>query len=151
MKRILLVSHCVLNSYCETPPAGDYYREGLLRAVLEKHLSIVQLPCPELCFQGLFRESINPGTEKAAEYEEYCEALLEPIVENLIQYKENGIEAAGIIGIDTSPSCSVVDVDAIMMKILFKRLKAEGIDIHFKVDMPIADGNENFVEVVRQV
>ncbi len=151
MKRIILVSHCVLNRFCETPPAGDFYREGLFQAVSDKHLSIVQLPCPELCFQGLVRESISPGTEKAEEYEKYCEGLIEPIVKNLIQYRENGIEAAGIIGIDKSPSCSVVDVDAIMMKVLFKRLKEEGIDIHFKVDMPVTGGNENFAEIVRQV
>lgn len=151
MKRILIVSHCVLNSYCETPPAGDFYREGVLKAAIEKRLSIVQLPCPELCYQGLVRESINPGTDSAIEYEKYCEILLEPTIGNLIQYKENGIEVAGIIGIDTSPSCSVVDVDAIMMKTLFKKLKAEGVDVHIKVDMPIIEGNENFVETVRKV
>ena len=108
MKRVMLLSHCILNSFCEMPMAPDNLRKRIIDIITEKNLSIIQLPCPELSYQGLARKSICPHTAEAEEYRRYCEDLLENILSNIAEYKENNIEIVGIIGIDTSPSCSTV-------------------------------------------
>ena len=62
----------------------------------------------------------------AGPYAEYCRKLLQPLTKNLCQYRENGVELVAVIGINTSPSCSVEDPESIMMKILLDTLKEIG-------------------------
>lgn len=88
MKKILLVSHCVLNSYCELPQAPDILRKDIVKALIDKGISIVQLPCPELCYQGLERSSIYPGMKAEKEYTQYCRQLLGYLIGNIIEYKK---------------------------------------------------------------
>lgn len=137
MKAILIVSHCVLNSYCEKPEAPSTYRRQLLEYTPNNDVSILQLPCPELSYQALERESIYPGTDAAKEYASYCKTLLAPVIGNLKEYKKHGIKIKGIVGVDTSPSCSVADPQAIMMRILLEEMKRNGIVCEKLVDMPV--------------
>lgn len=146
MKNIVLLSHCILNSMCETPPAPDTYRREITDLFIDRGISMIQLPCPELCYQDLVRESIEPGSEKAEEYAEYCRQLLAPLVDNLQKYKKNGIEVAGIIGIDTSPSCSTVDSDSIMIKVLLEEIEAFSSSRPVMMDMPVEPGHADFIQ-----
>ena len=58
MKRILVVSHCILNTASkvwqdESGLAEEYaLRERLLRLVLDQDVQLLQLPCPELLLYG---------------------------------------------------------------------------------------------------
>ena len=148
MKQLALLSHCVLNSFCEAPEASSVFRKQIMDVLMEKEISIVQLPCPELCYQALERESILAGSEQAEDYSKYCETLLAPVVQNLKEYSEHGIQVAGIIGIDPSPSCSVVDKEAIMMKYLLEEMERLDIPHGKLLDMPTAgDGDLFFTEL----
>ncbi|MCQ4637949.1 hypothetical protein NE619_14530 [Anaerovorax odorimutans] len=146
MKKLALISHCVLNSLCEMPEASDAFRKQILNLLTDKKISMVQLPCPELCFQSLERESIVAGDSKSREYEEYCRKLLEPVLKNLKEYKAHDIEVAGIIGIGTSPSCSVMDSSAIMMKVLLEEMKANDIPHGKLLDMPVSGDGKDFFD-----
>lgn len=148
MKKLAFLSHCVLNSFCELPAASSVFRKQIMEILLEKDISIVQLPCPELCYQALERESILAGSRQAADYSKYCQMLLSPIVQNLKEYSGHGIQVAGMIGIDPSPSCSVIDTDAIMMKYLLEEMKRLDIPHGKLLDMPTAgDGKLFFTEL----
>ena len=151
MKRIVLLSHCVLNSMCEDPPAVDTYRKCIVEAAMEKGVSMIQLPCPELCYQSLKRESIYPGTEMAGPYAEYCRKLLQPLTKNLCQYRENSVELAAVIGINTSPSCSVEDPESIMMKILLDTLKEIGYSDFRCIDMPVEPDDADFCAAMEEL
>lgn len=151
MKKIALISHCVLNNYCELPEASETFRKKILEILTDKNISIVQLPCPELCYQGLERESILPGTEPAEKYQEYCESLLAPIIKNLEDYTRHGIEIAGVVGIETSPSCSVEDSAAIMTRLLFKEMEEKKIPWGKVVDMPVSGDGKAFYEQLKQL
>ena len=148
MKRIVLLSHCVLNSMCEEPPAADTYRKCIVEAAMDGGVSMIQLPCPELCYQALVRDSIYPGDEKAGPYAEYCRGLLAPLIKNLREYKENGVGLAAVIGIRTSPSCSLEDPDSIMMKILLEALGEIGYEGFRCLDMPVEPGDEAFIREI---
>ncbi|MGI6766773.1 MAG: hypothetical protein ACOX4R_06080 [Lentihominibacter sp.] len=150
MERIVLVSHCVLNSMCELPPAPDEYRKGLLQIAGENKWEIIQLPCPELCYQSLARESIYPNTEKAKKYKEYCVELLAPLLNNLHEYKKAGYSITGIIGIETSPSCSIKLKEGIMMDLLLEFFRANGMACKNTINMPIESGDTNFLTTVKE-
>jgi predicted secreted protein len=146
MKKIILVSHCVLNSYCELPQGPEVLRKDIVKTLIDKGISIVQLPCPELCYQGLERSSIYPGTEEEKEYTQYCQQLLVPIIGNMREYHKEGIKIIGIIGIDTSPSCSAINPSSIMMKIILDEIKKAGITVDNIFDMPVHDyGIDDFM------
>lgn len=153
MKKIILISHCVLNSYCELPKAPDELRKDMLEILMNQDVSIVQLPCPELSYQGLERESIHPGDEKAKDYEQYCKELLKPVIKDIQEYNANDVEIIGIIGIDTSPSCSVINKDAIMMKLLREELNDLKIDIKDLLDMPVTAGEnrDQFLSLLHKI
>lgn len=151
MKQIVLLAHCVLNSMCEDPPAPDTYRKDIVSYCVDHGISMLQLPCPELCYQDLKRSSIYPETEEAKAYADYCRDLLKPVVDNLRKYAENGIDIAGIIGIDTSPSCSTGDPHSIMLGILSEELGRIGIcNIPF-IDMPVSEGDKDFMEKLQKM
>lgn len=58
VKRILLVSHCILNnaSKVELDEAGlaeEYrLRSELMNLIIEKNIQMIQLPCPEFIMYG---------------------------------------------------------------------------------------------------
>ena len=151
MKKIVLLSHCVLNSFCETPEASDRFRRELVNMLMERGISMVQLPCPELCFQALERESILPDGPQAESYGRYCRELLAPMVKNLKEYQSHGIQIAGIIGIDTSPSCSVLDKSAIMTKLLLEEMEGLGIVDVKLLDMPVEGDGKAFFQQAAQL
>ena len=151
MKRIVLLSHCVMNSMCEEPPAADTYRRCILEAAMDGGVSMIQLPCPELCYQALQRESIYPGSEKAAAYADYCRGLLAPLIKNLREYKESGVELTAVIGISTSPSCSVEEEGIIMMEILLGALEEIGYEGFRLIDMPVEPDDEAFMKEIAEL
>lgn len=149
MKKLVLLSHCILNSYCELPQAPDDLRKEILDILQARGISILQLPCPELTYQGLERQSIYPGNDAAEAYEDYCRELLQPVMKNLKEYASHDIEIAGIIGIDTSPSCSVADEEAFMMKLLIRELEQENVPAGSLLDMPVSGDGKAFLEKLK--
>lgn len=151
MKKLVLLSHCVLNSFCELPEASDAIRSKLMNQLMDKGISVIQLPCPELCYQALERESILPGDSGADAYRDYCKSLLAPILKNLQEYKKHNIQVAAVIGIDTSPSCSVIDPKAIMMELLLKEMKEKDITAGCLLDMPLTEDTEAFFKKIEEL
>lgn len=148
MKKVALLSHCILNPFCEfeEPAAKELYRE-IVKRLMDEDIGILQLPCPELTYQGLERTSIVPGGEGSNEYTKFCRDLVSATVENIKEYKKNGIKVGAILGIDTSPSCSAIDESAFMTKELFEIIGEEGIEIK-KIDVPVVliDEREKLIE-----
>lgn len=138
MKKIALLSHCIWNPFCEAeePAAKTLYRQ-IVAALMEKDVAILQLPCPELTYQGLIRDSLYPDSEKAEEYTKFCRGLLKVALNNIKEYQKNGVAVVALLGIDTSPSCSAIDPTAFMTNELLKMMADEEIPVKC-MDMPIS-------------
>ena len=58
MKKLLIVSHCILNNASkveqdEVELAGEYeLRSELLNLIVENNIQLIQLPCPEFIMYG---------------------------------------------------------------------------------------------------
>lgn len=116
MKRILLVGHCILNTASkvvlydrEEIEAEDRLRKEFLLSAVEKDFQIIQLPCPEFTLYGARRWGHVSEQFDNVFFRGHCRKLLEPIMQQLLEYRENGerFRIVGIIGIDGSPSCGV--------------------------------------------
>lgn len=106
-KKILLVSHCILNQ--NTVIENEARAEGAILSATEwatkEGFGILQLPCPEFTFLGLNRPSMTYEQYNTPEYRKHCRKILDPVLNQAIEYLKNGFEIAGLLGIKGSPSC----------------------------------------------
>jgi predicted secreted protein len=106
-KKILLVSHCILNQ--NTVIDNEARAEGAVISAtewaLKEGFGILQLPCPEFTFLGLNRPSMTYEEYNTPEYRQHCREILKPILHQAEEYVKNGYEIVGMLGIQSSPSC----------------------------------------------
>ena len=106
-KRILLVSHCILNQ--NTVIEGEARAAGAVLSAVEwamkEGYGFLQLPCPEFTFLGLDRPSMTYEQYDTPEYRKHCREILKPVLLQAEDYLKNGYEILGLLGIQSSPSC----------------------------------------------
>ncbi|MFM1652105.1 CD3072 family TudS-related putative desulfidase [Brevibacillus sp. B_LB10_24] len=106
-RKILVVSHCILNQ--NTVIEAEARAMGMIPSVtdwaLDQGYGIVQLPCPEFTYLGLDRPPMTYQQYDTQEYRSHCRRILQPVVDQLLAYKNSGYELIGTVGIGSSPSC----------------------------------------------
>lgn len=76
--------------------------------LLVKHqINMVQMPCPELIFDGFCRRPCHKEHYDTANNRAVCRQLAQRVVEQMIMFRDNGNELVAVLGIDFSPSCAV--------------------------------------------
>ncbi len=121
-KRVLLVAHCVLNQNVKIDRCARYpgMIEQVSQVLIDAGVGLIQMPCPELLYLGLDRQvdkrasaTIESEDTRVARRmtEDTGKALCREIASNLVyqveEYRKNGFEIIGIVGIDGSPTCGV--------------------------------------------
>jgi predicted secreted protein len=128
-KRILIVSHCILNQ--NTVIENEARAEGaVLSAVewaLKEGFGFLQLPCPEFTFLGLNRPSMNYDEYNTPEYRKHCREILQTVLFQAVEYLKNGYELTGLLGIQNSPSCD--PIRGIFMEELTEMFAEKGITL----------------------
>lgn len=107
-KRIVILSHCLLNVNSKVSGLANYpgvYRE-LIDFLIDEDLGIIQLPCPEMLL-GVRRWGHVREQLAAPAFTKHCSEIFTPILQQIIDYRNNGYQFAALIGIDGSPSCGV--------------------------------------------
>jgi len=121
-KQVLLTAHCVLNQNAKIDRCAHY--PGMIKEVtailIEIGVGIVQMPCPELLYLGLDRQ-VERGAPTTIESEDtrvgqrmvedrgktLCREIANDLVYQMEEYRQNGFEVVGIVGINGSPTCGV--------------------------------------------
>ncbi|AXX86734.1 CD3072 family TudS-related putative desulfidase [Malaciobacter marinus] len=108
-KKILLLSHCLLNVNSKVNKIANYggCLEELMVPLIQKGYGFIQLPCPELLSCGIKRWGQVKEQLDTPYFRKHCEKLLEPIIQQLIDYSNSGYKISACIGVDNSPSCGV--------------------------------------------
>ncbi|MBO3840994.1 MAG: hypothetical protein FGF48_01045 [Candidatus Brockarchaeota archaeon] len=112
MRRILMVSHCILNPYSK---AVGLLREEkvkaarkIIKALLDDlETGIIQLPCPELLYKGLDRKPASRESYDKPEFRHICRSIAEQAVEIAVKYEHRGVGIVAYLGVEGSPSCGV--------------------------------------------
>ena len=116
MKKILVVSHCLLNTASkvkrfkeESIRAEEALRQDILKEAIGSGIQILQLPCPEFTMYGPCRWGHTWEQFDNIFYRSKCRELLEPVILQLKEYASHPEEfqVIGVLGIDGSPSCGV--------------------------------------------
>lgn len=112
MRRILLVSHCILNPYSKAAGLmrGEKVEASrrILNALLEDfETGVVQLPCPELLYKGLDRGPASRESYDNPEFRRICWDIAYQAVEIAAEYERAGVRIVAYLGVEGSPSCGV--------------------------------------------
>ena len=108
-KKIIVVSHCILNQNCVVKPYAKKQENFLkfLKNFILNNYGFIQLPCPELSILGLKRWGHVKDQFEYPKFREECKLLLNPIIDQIKMYIDNGYNIDGIYGIKGSPSCGI--------------------------------------------
>lgn len=131
-KKIILVSHCILNQNSVVEPlARAKGAFGFVKNLIDSGVGVIQLPCPEFRFLGITRKPMDKKDYDSPEYRKLCLKLFLPVLEDLLIYLENDYEFCGIIGINQSPTCSITGNRGIFMEEIFNLLASKGIETKY--------------------
>ncbi|MBQ6126724.1 MAG: hypothetical protein IJI77_06875 [Erysipelotrichaceae bacterium] len=90
MKKIVFVSHCILNTASkvvlynrEDIDAEEKLRLQFLQKALDKGVQIVQLPCPEFTLYGAKRWGHVSDQFDNPFFRKHCRKILEPVIDQL--------------------------------------------------------------------
>lgn len=116
MKKILFVSHCILNTASKVVlynqadiDAEEDLRVRFLTKAVQSGVQLVQLPCPEFTLYGSQRWGHVSNQFDNVFFRNHCRMILQPILDQMKEYLQHGemFEVLGVFGIDGSPSCGV--------------------------------------------
>lgn len=108
-KKIVLLCHCILNANSKVEGLATYPSSitEVLYPLIERGIGIIQLPCPELTCYGIKRWGHVKEQFDNPYFRRHCQNIFAPFIDQIIDYKEQGYEIVGLLGIDGSPSCGV--------------------------------------------
>jgi predicted secreted protein len=150
-KQILIVSHCILNQNTVIPEearAGGAVFSAVEWAMKQGY-GFLQLPCPEFTFLGLDRPSMTYEQYNTPEYRKHCREILQSVLWQAEDYLKNGYEIAGILGIQSSPSCD--PTRGIYIEELTAMFAEKGINLKTlwylpNTSEPVFNGDKHFVK-----
>ena len=105
-KKLIILSHCILNSYSKVESFKDMTsHHKLVRDLLDYDYAIMQLPCPENTVYGNKRWGHVKEQFDTPYYRRECRNLFEPFLFQIKDYIKNGVLIEAIVSIEGSPSC----------------------------------------------
>ena len=124
-RRVVILAHCILNQNakldrCAHCPGAV---TGVIEALLEHGVGIVQMPCPEMLALGLDRQAapnVPAARPTIAEEDtriarrmrdtvarEIVKRIASDTARQIADYRRHGFEVIGVLGVNGSPSCGI--------------------------------------------
>ena len=99
--------HCVLNQSAKLEGIAGW--PGVIREIvqvlIEHGVGILQIPCPEMIYEGIGRFDKSIEQYDCAAFQGLCQQITTQIFDQLENYIRWGYQVPVIIAIDGSPSC----------------------------------------------
>jgi predicted secreted protein len=112
-KRVVFVPHCILNQNVRA--VGKEKSDGTIKEIVnffaEAEVGIIQLPCPEVEFDGGLDRQLKAKENYNTFYREYCREISLKILKEVRKYLEKEYKVIGILGIEFSPTCGVYRIE----------------------------------------
>ena len=108
-KKIVLVAHCILNMNAKVEGIAPSKAgvDELVIGLMRQGFGIIQLPCVEQDMCGIRRWGQVKEQLDHPNFRARCRTLLQPIINQIEDFIQNGYSVCGVIGLDGSPSCGV--------------------------------------------
>lgn len=140
-KKVVFVPHCILNQNVRA--VGKEKSNGTIKEIVnffaEAEVGIVQLPCPEVEFDGgLDRSSKAKESYIGGNYRNQCRQISLQVLKTIKKYLEKEYKVLGILGVEFSPTCSLYRIEngkkiipgkGILMEELEKEMQKENFQV----------------------
>ena len=105
----VLVAHCLLNPSTRVHALGRRFcvAQAVSDYMLSKHISMIQLPCPEFTAMGYWRNPQGRQQYNNTFFRKHCRQELETYVDMVVELVQNQNTPVCFIGIQGSPTCSI--------------------------------------------
>jgi len=141
MKKVVFVPHCILNQNVRA--VGKEKSNGTIKEIVnffaEAEVGIVQLPCPEVEFDGgLDRQLKTKENYNNETYRNCCREISLKILKEVRKYLDKEYKVVGILGVEFSPTCAVYRIEngnkilpgkGILMEELEKEMQKENFQV----------------------
>ena len=102
-KKIVFVPHCILNQNVRAVGKERTTKE-IIKIFAEAEIGIVQMPCPEVEFDGgLERQAKTKKSYDKETYRNQCREISLKILKAVKEYLEKEYKILGILGVEFSP------------------------------------------------
>lgn len=112
-KKVVFVPHCILNQNVRA--SGKEKSNGSIKEIVnffvEAEIGIVQLPCPEVEFDGGLNRIFRTKESYNKNYRNRCREISLKILKDIKGYLEKDYNVLGILGVEFSPTCGVYRVE----------------------------------------
>jgi predicted secreted protein len=107
--KIVVVAHCILNVHSLEDNLAIYpgLEEEVIKLLIEKGVSLYQLPCPEIELSGIFRKALPKESYEHPRIRKIYHQLADKTAENLKWYVKKDNKITAVIGAEASPSCGI--------------------------------------------
>ena len=131
-RKTAIVAHCILNQNARAQ--GIAKRPNAIAEVtkflLQNHVGLVQMPCPEMAYAGLPRKTRTKQEYDKPSYRRKCRTIAEETIYVIRRYLSGQVAVKVVLGVEGSPSCGISD-PGILVEELQSSLKRNGISVPF--------------------
>jgi len=108
-KKVVFVPHCILNQNVRA--VGKEKSNGTVKEIVnffaEAEVGIVQLPCPEVEFDGGLNRRFKTKEAYNQVYRKCCREISLKVLKDVKKYLDKDYNVLGILGVEFSPTCGV--------------------------------------------
>ncbi|NQT26656.1 DUF523 domain-containing protein [candidate division KSB1 bacterium] len=110
--KVIVLSHCFFNLFARAKGVSKANKnwatvDHILSFLREKNVGIIQLPCPEILYQGLNRDACGIENYDNEKYKKICQKIVDDYTYLIEEYLKSNLEVQAIVGINGSPSCGI--------------------------------------------
>lgn len=106
-QKVVICCHCILNQNAKLEGIAGW--PGIIHEVgqllLDSGAGILQIPCPEMIYEGIGRFDKSVEQYDCAAFHEICEQIAREVVSQMKSYLDWGYQIPALLAIDGSPSC----------------------------------------------
>lgn len=108
-RKILFVSHCVLNQNAKVRGIAKYQAtvKPVVELLLKSNVGIFQMPCPEMSYYGAMRWGQVKSQYDSPMFRKHCKFLVDMVLDQAEDYHRSGYELLGFVMVDGSPVCGL--------------------------------------------
>jgi predicted secreted protein len=107
--KIVVCTHCIVNQNAKLEGLAGWpgMIDEVVDLVRESGAGILQMPCPEMLYEGIGRFDKSVEQYRCSAFRSICENIVREVTDQIENYIQWGYVVPVILGVDGSPSCGV--------------------------------------------
>lgn len=106
-QKVIVCCHCVLNQNSKLEGIAGWQGaiSEVVDAIIASGAGMLQMPCPELLYEGIGRFDKSYEQYDFPVFREICREIAKSTTDQIKNYQQWGYKVCAILAIDGSPSC----------------------------------------------